>query len=301
MPAEGDLRRRPGSGGGVLIVAADDLAMTPKLEIADLTKRFPARRAALALRSPPRTAAGGLDRGPRWLEVLSRVSLRVGQREFVSLLGPSGCGKSTLCNIVAGLILPDRGQVLLDGTPIGPRRGQVAYMQQKDLLLPWRRVIDNAILGLEVQGVPRPEARDEARDLLRRFGLGGFEGYYPAVLSGGMRQRVALVRTLLCRKDVIVLDEPFGALDAMTRAAMRGYLLQLVDEFDRTILFITHDVEEAILLSDRIYVMTARPGRIRAEIAVPLARPRDPAHETVVRTKTEIMAVLQAEMTEAFS
>jgi ABC-type nitrate/sulfonate/bicarbonate transport system ATPase subunit len=283
-----------------LIVAAHRLAMTPKLEITGLVKRFPAARAALGVGSS-RTAGGGLDPDAGWLEVLHRVSLHVGQREFVSLLGPSGCGKSTLCNIVAGLIPPDSGQLLLDGAPLGPRRGQVAYMQQKDLLLPWRRVIDNAILGLEVQGVRRAEARDEARDLLRRFGLERFEWYYPALLSGGMRQRVALVRTLLCRKEMIVLDEPFGALDAMTRAAMRGYLVQLVEEFDRTILFITHDVEEAILLSDRIYVMTARPGRVRAEIAVPLARPRDPAQETVVRTKTEIMAVLQAEMAEAFS
>ena len=283
-----------------MIVAALGLWMTPKLEITDLVKRFPAARSALGVGSS-RTAGGGPVPDAGWLEVLNRVSLCVGQREFVTLLGPSGCGKSTLCNIVAGLIPPDSGQVLLDGVPIGPRRGQVAYMQQKDLLLPWRRVIDNAILGLEVQGLRRAEARDEARDLLRRFGLEGFEGYYPALLSGGMRQRVALVRTLLCRKEMIVLDEPFGALDAMTRAAMRGYLVQLVEEFDRTILFITHDVEEAILLSDRIYVMTARPGRVRAEIAVPLARPRDPAQETVVRTKTEITAVLQAEMAEAFS
>ena len=293
MPAEGDLRRRPGSGGGVLIVAARTRAMTPKLQIVDLTKRFPATRSS--------SAGGGADSKAGWLGVLSRVSLDVGQREFVTLLGPSGCGKSTLCNIVAGLIPPDGGEVLLDGAPIGPRRGQVAYMQQKDLLLPWRRVIDNAILGLEIQGVARLEARDEARDLLRRFGLERFEWYYPALLSGGMRQRVALVRTLLCRKDVVVLDEPFGALDAMTRVAMRGYLLRLVEEFGRTILFITHDIEEAILLSDRIYVMSARPGRIRAEIAVPLVRPRDPAHATVVRTKAEITAALHAEMAEAFS
>jgi NitT/TauT family transport system ATP-binding protein len=276
-----------------LLVAARDLAMTIKLEIVDLTKRFPAARSS--------AAGGGADPKAGWLEVLRRVSLCVGQREFVTLLGPSGCGKSTLCNIVAGLIPPDGGQVFLDGTPIGPRRGQVAYMQQKDLLLPWRRVIDNAILGLEIQGVARLEARDLARDLLRRFGLERFESYYPALLSGGMRQRVALVRTLLCRKDVIVLDEPFGALDAMTRAAMRGYLLRLVEEFGRTILFITHDIEEAVLLSDRICVMSARPGRIRAEIALPLVRPRDPAHETVVRTKAEIAAVLQAEMAEAFA
>lgn len=269
--------------------------MKPKLQIVEVTKRFPVTRASVASVPPPH------GRGSGWLEALNGVSVDVGQREFVTLLGPSGCGKSTLCNIVAGLIAPDGGRVLLDGAPLGPRRGQVAYMQQKDLLLPWRRVIDNAILGLEVQGVPRPRARAEAQDLLRRFGLERFEWYYPALLSGGMRQRVALVRTLLCQKDLLVLDEPFGALDAMTRAAMRGHLLRLLEEFGRTILFITHDIEEALLLSDRIYVMTARPGRIRTEIAVPLGRPRDPADERVVREKARIVALLQAEMAEAFS
>jgi ABC-type nitrate/sulfonate/bicarbonate transport system ATPase subunit len=276
--------------------------MIAKLEIIDLTKRFSATRPSIA--TGPHAAihgAGPERRTSGWLEVLDGVSVHVGHREFVTLLGPSGCGKSTLCNIVAGLIPPDSGRVLMDGAPMGPRRGQVAYMQQKDLLLPWRRVIDNAILGLEVQGVPRGRARDEARDLLRRFGLERFEWYYPALLSGGMRQRVALVRTLLCQKDLIVLDEPFGALDAMTRTAMRGHLLRLVEEFGRTILFITHDIEEATLLSDRIYVMTARPGRIRTEITVPLARPRDPAHEVVLREKARIASVLQAEMAEAFA
>src|SRR5438445_360841 len=157
--------RRPGSGDGVFCLRRRGGTMTPKLDIGDLTKRFP--------------------RGDGWLDVLDRVSLHVAPREFVTLLGPSGCGKSTLCNIVAGLIPQDAGRVLLDGAPLGPRRGRVAYMQQKDLLLPWRRVIDNAILGLEVQGVPRAEARDEARDLLRRFGLERFEWYYPALLSCG--------------------------------------------------------------------------------------------------------------------
>jgi ABC-type nitrate/sulfonate/bicarbonate transport system ATPase subunit len=281
--------------------AAGD-GMRPLLEIVELTKRFPASRSSSAPGPVSGTAVPGADlRAPLWLEVLSGVSLHVEEHEFVTLLGPSGCGKSTLCNIVAGLIPPDSGRVRLDGAAHGPGRGRVAYMQQKDLLLPWRRVIDNAILGLEVQGVRRGEARAEARDLLRRFGLERFEGYYPALLSGGMRQRVALVRTLLCRKDLIVLDEPFGALDAMTRAAMRGHLLRLVEEFGRTILFITHDVEEAVILSDRIYVMTARPGRIRTEVMVPQARPRDPADEVVVRVKAQILAVLHGEMAEAFS
>jgi ABC-type nitrate/sulfonate/bicarbonate transport system ATPase subunit len=254
--------------------------VTPKLEIVDLTKRF--------------------RHNGDWLTVLSRVSLHVAPREFVSLLGPSGCGKSTLCNIVAGLVPPDSGRVLLDGAPLGGERGRVAYMQQKDLLLPWRRVIDNAVLGLEVQGVPRAESREGAQELIRRFGLERFEHAYPALLSGGMRQRVALVRTLLCRKDLLVLDEPFGALDAMTRAAMQGYLLRLAAEFARTILFITHDVEEAVLLSDRIYIMSARPGRVRAELAVSLPRPRSATDERTVAEKARLLTLLQAEMAEAF-
>ncbi len=257
------------------------MRVTPTLQVTGLGKRF--------------RHQGG------WLGVLQNVSLTVSRHQFVSLLGPSGCGKSTLCNIVAGLFPPDEGTILLDGAPLGPERGRVAYMQQKDLLLPWRSVIDNAILGMEIQGVSRSAARVEARQMLHRFGLEGFERAYPALLSGGMRQRVALVRTLLCKRDLLVLDEPFGALDAMTRSAMQGYLLRLQAEFGRTVLFITHDVEEAILLSDRIYVLTARPGRIRAEVTIDLPRPRRPTDEGVVREKGRLLDLLQAEMAEAFA
>ena len=253
--------------------------MPPKLHISHLSKQFP--------------------RKGTWLPVLDDVSVDVAPREFVTLLGPSGCGKSTLCNIVAGLVSGDQGTVLLDGVPLGSR-GRVAYMQQKDLLLPWRVVVDNAILSLEIQGVPRAEARAEARALLRRFGLEGFERTYPALLSGGMRQRVALVRTLLCKRDLLVLDEPFGALDAMTRSAMQGYLLRLCEEFGRTVLFITHDVEEAVLLSDRIYVLTARPARVKAEITVDLPRPRVATGESVVRENARLLDLLQGEMAGMF-
>lgn len=255
--------------------------MTPVLQVTGLWKRF--------------RHNGG------WLDVLDDVDLDVGRREFVSLLGPSGSGKSTLCNIVAGLFPPDHGAILLDGEPLGSARGRVAYMQQKDLLLPWRTVIDNAVLGMEIQGIPVPPARSEARDMLRRFGLEEFERSYPALLSGGMRQRVALVRTLLCRRDLLVLDEPFGALDAMTRSAMQGYLLRLAGEFGRTVLFVTHDVEEAVLLSDRIYVLTARPGRIRAQVTLDLPRPRRPTDEGVVREKGRLLDLLQTEMAEALA
>lgn len=266
-------------------MARSAMAIAPALEIAGLEKRFPL------------TAAGRNDGG--WLDVLQDVSLTVGHREFVSLLGPSGCGKSTLCNIVAGLVPPDGGVVRLDGDPLGPARGRVAYMQQKDLLLPWRTVLDNAILGMEIQGALRAAARVEAREMLGRLGLDGFERAYPALLSGGMRQRVALVRTLLCKRDLLVLDEPFGALDAITRATMQGYLLRLREEFDRTVLFITHDVEEAILLSDRIYVLTPRPGRVRAEVALDLPRPRRATDDGVVRAKARLLELLQTELAEA--
>jgi ABC-type nitrate/sulfonate/bicarbonate transport system ATPase subunit len=263
--------------------------MAAALEIRDLAKRF--------------------WHNGQWLDVLTGVSLHVAPREFVSLVGPSGCGKSTVCNIAAGLVRPDAGTVTIvedaPGGGNGPagtaRAGRVAYMQQKDLLLPWRTVLDNAILGLEIQGTPRPQARAEARAMLRRFGLEGFERAYPATLSGGMRQRVALVRTLLCRRDLLVLDEPFGALDAMTRAAMQGYLLRLREEFGRTVLLITHDVEEAVVLSDRIYVMTARPGRIRAERRLDLRRPRRATDPGVVAEKAAVLDLLRADMAEVFA
>ena len=241
----------------------------------------------------------GLRKGFRydggWLDVLADVSFHIGHNEFVTLLGPSGCGKTTVCNIVAGLIPPDAGAIRLDGEDAGPRRGRVAYMQQKDLLLPWRTVLDNALLALEIQGAPRGPARREAREMLRRFGLEGFERAYPAVLSGGMRQRVALVRTLLSRRDLLVLDEPFGALDAMTRRAMQGYLRTVQAEFGKTVLFITHDVEEAVLLSDRIYILTPRPARIRAEVRVDLPRPRRSTDPGVVEHTARLLGLLELE------
>ena len=205
---------------------------------------------------------------------LDRVSLTVPQGAFVSLIGPSGCGKSTIFNIVAGLQEPSAGRVLIDGVDATGTIGRVGYMLQKDLLLPWRTLTDNIILGMEIQGVKRAEARARALPLLRRYGLAGFENAYPRALSGGMRQRAALLRTLLFDTDVVLLDEPFGALDAQTRLRMQEWLLQLWEDFGKTVVFVTHDVEEAIFLSDEVYVMGARPGRIIATIAVALPRPR---------------------------
>jgi len=216
-------------------------------------------------------------------QVLDAVDLTVQPGEFISIIGPSGCGKSTLLNIVAGLDQPDApgsdagsgaGSVALDGDKEAPRLGQVGYMQQKDLLLPWRTVLDNAILGLEMRGVSRSKARSRALELTDAFGLTGFEGQYPFTLSGGMRQRAAFLRTMLMGQDLVLLDEPFGALDALTRVQMQEWLLELWDSMQSTIVLITHDVDEAVLVSDRVYVLTPRPGRVEMVLDVDLPRPR---------------------------
>jgi len=184
---------------------------------------------------------------------LAPVTLAIPQGRFVSLIGPSGCGKSTIFNIIAGLLEPTGGRVIIDGVEATGTIGRVGYMLQKDLLLPWRNVLDNVILGMEIQGVPLAEARARALPLLHRYGLSGFEYLYPNSLSGGMRQRAALLRTLLFDTDVILLDEPFGALDAQTKLQMQEWLMRLWSDFGKTVLFVTHDVEEAIYLSDEVH------------------------------------------------
>jgi ABC-type nitrate/sulfonate/bicarbonate transport system ATPase subunit len=205
---------------------------------------------------------------------LAGVDVVARKGEFVVLIGPSGCGKSTVLNILCGLMQPDSGEVLLDGEAVRQRTGLMGYMLQKDLLLPWRKVLDNVILGPEISGLDRNVAREEAVQLLPLFGLEGFEDSYPATLSGGMRQRAALLRTFLCRRNAMLLDEPFGALDALTRRGLQEWLLEIWGRFRQTILFITHDVDEAVYLADRVYVMTPRPGRIKVELDVRLPRPR---------------------------
>src|SRR6202158_4406939 len=205
---------------------------------------------------------------------LAPVTLAIPQGRFVSLIGPSGCGKSTIFNIIAGLLEPTGGRVLIDGMDATGTIGRVGYMLQKDLLLPWRTVLDNVILGMEIQAVPLRAARERALPLLRRYGLSGFEYLYPSSLSGGMRQRAALLRTLLFDTDVILLDEPFGALDAQTKLQMQEWLLQLWSDFGKTVVFVTHDIEEAIYLSDEVHVMGTRPGRVIETIPVTIDRPR---------------------------
>ncbi|WP_230685014.1 ABC transporter ATP-binding protein [Cellulomonas sp. JZ18] len=229
------------------------------------------------------------------VDALVDAHLTVRPGEFVSLIGPSGCGKSTLFNLIAGLDTPSEGRVLIDGVDRSGQQGLVGYMLQKDLLLPWRTVLENVVLGLEIGGVRRKAAQALARPLLTTYGLGGFENRYPTQLSGGMRQRVALLRTVLFNRDVILLDEPFGALDAQTREHMQEWLLDLWDDFHKTVLFVTHDIDEAIYLSDRVVVMSARPGRIVAEFDVTLDRPRKPSVVTsaeFVRLKADARELL---------
>ncbi len=207
---------------------------------------------------------------------LTDVGIEIGDGEFVSIVGPSGCGKSTLFNIIAGLVKPSSGKVLLDGDQPDDLLGRVGYMPQRDMLMPWRTVLDNTTLGLELNGVKKKEAHKQAKAEFERFGLAGFEKQWPAKLSGGMKQRAALLRTFLAGREMMLLDEPFGALDALTRAQMQTWLLDVWQEDRKTILFVTHDVEEAVFLSDRVYVMSGRPGQVVLSVDVNLPRPRKP-------------------------
>jgi len=216
----------------------------------------------------------GLSKHFGELVAVQRVDLRAAPGEFVSLIGPSGCGKSTVFNIVAGLERPTSGQVVIGGVVPADRLGASAYMPQHDALLPWRKIVDNVILPLELHGVSRKAARRRAGPLLERFGLGGFSSAWPWQLSGGMRQRAALLRTLIDEPPLILLDEPFGALDGITRADLQQWLSDVWSQFGSTVLLVTHDITESVLLSDRVYVMTPRPGRIATVIDVGLPRPR---------------------------
>ena len=233
------------------------------------------------------------------LSAIEDVSFDIPRGAFVSILGPSGCGKSTLFNIIAGLLTPTAGDVRLEDTSILGRAGQVGYMLQKDLLLPWRTIEDNITLGQTLRGIRKGAARSAASPLIDRCGLHGFEKKKPHQLSGGMRQRAALLRTLFTGKDVLLLDEPFGALDAITRLQLQSTLIDVWQETGKTILFVTHDVEEALFLSDEIIVLTARPGRVRARLRVTLPRPRTSemlASPELMGLKAQLMGLLLQEV-----
>jgi len=215
-------------------------------------------------------AVQGVTRRFGSVTALRDLSLDVAAGQVLAVVGSSGCGKSTLLELVAGLQEPDAGSVSVGGS--ADRRDSCAYMPQRDLLLPWRDAVGNAALALECQGISRAAARDRARPLFERFGLAEFESARPAELSGGMRQRVAFMRTLLAGRPVLLLDEPFGALDAITRSSMHEWLGQALVAEPRTVIMVTHDVEEAVLLADRVAVLSPRPGRTVAELDVPLPR-----------------------------
>jgi ABC-type nitrate/sulfonate/bicarbonate transport system ATPase subunit len=214
---------------------------------------------------------------------LAGMSLRAAPGETVAVVGPSGCGKSTLLELICGLQEPDAGTVRAD---------PAALMPQRDLLLPWLDATDNAALALRACGTPREQAREAAAPWLERFGLAGFEHSRPAELSGGMRQRVAFLRTLLAGKPVLALDEPFAALDALTRLEMQGWLASLLAREPRTVVLVTHDVEEAVVLADRVVVMSPRPGRAVAELEVALARPRHRTDPPVVALRERALEAL---------
>ena len=211
-------------------------------------------------------------RGATTNTVLADISFDIRERDFVSVIGPSGCGKTTVFNIIAGLLEPDDGVLTYRGEAGDSLRGWIGYMMQKALLFPWRTVLGNVLLGLDVRGVQRKTAIETARDYLARFGLTGFENAYPSTLSGGMRQRVALIRTLIQDPDILLLDEPFSALDYQTRLYLEGVLLDAVATFDKTVILITHDVDEAVALSKRVVVLSGRPTRVKAEHVIDIDR-----------------------------
>ena len=206
--------------------------------------------------------------------VIRDIHIELREGELVSLLGISGGGKTTLFNVIAGLSLPDQGQVLLNGRDITGQPGNVSYMLQKDLLLPYRTIVDNVALPLRIKGAGKKEAREKASAYFGQFGLEGTEMKYPGQLSGGMRQRAALLRTYLFSADVALLDEPFSALDMLTKGAVHSWYLDVMERIRLSTLFITHDIDEAILLSDRIYLLTGKPGRITGELVIKEPRPR---------------------------
>ncbi|MCQ8903833.1 MAG: ABC transporter ATP-binding protein [Methanothrix sp.] len=230
------------------------------------------------------------------MEVLRDISMSVDEGEFVCFIGPSGCGKTTLLRIIAGLEFPSSGSVLLDGAPIrgpGPERGMVF---QEYSLFPWRTVLDNVAFGPEIRGVPKEERYRLAREYLKMVGLERFESRYPHELSGGMKQRVAIARALVNNPKALLMDEPFGALDAQTRNVMQSELLRIWEQERKTIIFVTHSVDEAIYLGDRIIVFSARPGRVKEIIGIDLPRPRKRTSLEVNRIRDKILQDLRSEI-----
>jgi len=229
-------------------------------------------RVRIAIRDLSKTFAAG----SREVPAVSRVSFDVHDKEFVAIVGPSGCGKSTILNMIGSLIAPTGGEILVDGERVGPRAAkQVGYVFQKDTVFPWRTVAQNIALGLQYRGLATAEIRSRVTEAVTLAGLEGFEDAFPATLSGGMRQRVALMRSLVVNPEILLMDEPFGALDTHTKLNLHAELLSLWGARQQTVVFVTHDLSEAITLADRVVVMTRRPGRVKLVYDVKLPRPRD--------------------------
>jgi NitT/TauT family transport system ATP-binding protein len=232
------------------------------------------------------------------ITALEDVSLHVQDREFCALVGTSGCGKSTILRLVAGLAAPTEGDVLVDGNRVGRPGADRGMVFQSYTLFPWLMVHQNVEFGLKLRHIPPAQRKKMAQHFIDEVGLGGFERVFPKELSGGMMQRVAIARALANDPAVLLMDEPFGALDAQTRVAMGELMLRVWERESKTVLFVTHDIEEAIILSDRVCVMTARPGRIRQEITVPLPRPRTPemlTSDVFIKLKAEIGQLIREE------
>ena len=250
-------------------------------------------------------AFAGKTAGERYTAVAD-ASIAVAAGEFVSVVGPTGCGKSTLLNVAAGLLAPSSGRALVDGKLLDGINGRAGYMFQADALMPWRDALDNVIAGLEFRGVPRETAVARGREWLARVGLAGFENRYPHQLSGGMRKRVALAQMLILDPEILLMDEPFSALDIQTRQLMENELLDLWSANRKSVLFITHDLEEAIALSDRVVVLSAGPGTHPiGEFGIDLPRPRDVAEIRLsprfVELHEAIWHVLKAEVLKGYA
>lgn len=232
------------------------------------------------------------------VKILDDVSIELHNQEIISLLGVSGGGKTTLFNIISGILTPDEGKVFLDGEDITGVPGKISYMLQKDLLLPYRTIEDNVALPLIVNGEKKKKAREKAAPYFEEFGLEGTQKKYPAQLSGGMRQRAALLRTYLFSDRLALLDEPFSALDTLTKSAMHKWYLKIMEQIHLSTIFITHDIDEAILLSDRIYLLTGKPGKIQNEIVIKEKKPRAEDFnltEEFLEYKREILEKIQAD------
>ena len=236
--------------------------------------------------------------GKTKIDVLEDIDFEAKEGNFVCILGPSGCGKSTLFNVIAGLLSPTKGNIYLDGQSIIGKTGLVGYMFQKDLLLPWRSIFENICLGAEIQKKNLAENADKAQELIEKYGLAGFEDYYPKFLSGGMRQRAAFLRTMMLDNKVMLLDEPFGALDAQTRLSMQEWLHDVWRDSKKTIIFITHDVDEAIFLAEKVLVLSHRPSRVLENVEIPL--PENRTYEMmgepeIIKLHSEMFKIIRQE------